>query len=313
MRNRPWVVLASLAVTSVFLCWPNLSARSEPDLVAAEAAVRKAGVDRAAAASTAGVDAWMAFYAAEAIVHLPHERLASGMDLVRGSVIHLLALPHLTVAWHPLKLEMARSGDLAYLTDAYELGFGDSRGAPSLDRGRVQEIWRKQGDGTWKCIVDIWTSDEATAAPAHAPQPPATAQPLSAPQPPAPATVPPSEPRAENSSNGDPTRAQVSPDSKYGDMPIRYEESIRQYFQEHLKDPDTIQYHEITKPEKGYTTAVTGTFLMSETRNYGWTVRASINAKNSRGRYVGFKSYTFLFRGENIVHTVSPLTLDEMN
>jgi ketosteroid isomerase-like protein len=302
MKNRPRVILASLAVTSVFLCWPNLSARSEPDLAAAEAAVRKADAERAAAASTASVDAWMAFYAADAIVRLPHEQLASGMELVRSGVSHLLALPHLAVAWHPVKVEMAGSGDLAYLAGAYELGFGDARGAPLSDRGRVLEIWRKQGDGTWKCIVDIWNSDEAGAAASHA-----------APQPSAPAAVPASEPRAANvTGEPTPTPAQVA-DAKYGDVPIRYEETIRQYFQKHLKDPGTVQYQEITKPEKGYTKAVTGNVLMREARDYGWTVRATINAKNSQGRYVGFKTYTFLFRGEKIFHTLSPMPSDEIN
>ena len=102
-------------------------------------------------------------------------------------------------------------------------------------------------------------------------------------------------------------------DAKYGDKPSHYKEAIRQYFQEHLRDPNSVLYREITDPEQGYTTAVTGTFLMREIHSYGWTVQATINAKNSRGSYSGFKSYTFLFRGEKIVNTRLPLPGDEMN
>jgi len=47
--------------------------------------------------------------------------------------------------------------------------------------------------------------------------------------------------RAAWSSFAAPTPAQVA-DAKYGDVPIRYEETIRQYFQKHLKDPVTVQY-----------------------------------------------------------------------
>jgi Lipocalin-like domain len=101
--------------------------------------------------------------------------------------------------------------------------------------------------------------------------------------------------------------------TKYGDMPTNYKEAIRKYFLEHLKYPDTIQYREVTKPEQGYTTAVTGTFFMRETREYGWTVKATINATNSNNSYVGFKIYTFLFRGEKIVDTRLPLPGDETN
>ena len=111
---------------------------------------------------------------------------------------------------------------------------------------------------------------------------------------------------------GPPKPARVAA-TKYGDMPTDYEEAIREYFLQHLKHPDSVQYQKITKPEQGYTTAVTGTFLMRETREYGWTVKATINAKNSHDRYAGFKTYTFLFRGEKIVDTRLPLPGDELD
>jgi Lipocalin-like domain len=100
--------------------------------------------------------------------------------------------------------------------------------------------------------------------------------------------------------------------TKYGEMPTDYKEAIRKYFLEHLKYPDTVQYRDITKPEQGYTTRVTGGLLMSEMRNYGWTVKVTINAKNSNNSYGGFKTYTFLFRGEKIVDARLPLPGDEM-
>jgi ketosteroid isomerase-like protein len=286
MEHRLPIFVAFLTVASLFVCRPIFSAPSG-DLAAAEAALRKADADWATAAGTAGVDAWMGFYGADAIVLLPNDRLASGREQVRDAVTHLLTLPRFSVGWHPIKVEIARSGDLAYLIGAYELRFGDSRGLPLSDRGRHLELWKKQTDGAWKCIVDTWISDGL-------PPPPQTASP----------------PELPGSVTGPPTPAQV-PDAKYGDVPTHYEEAIRQYFQEHMKDPDSVQYQEITKPVKGYTTGITGV-LMHETRNYGWTVKATINAKNSHGSYVGFKSYTFLFRGEKIVRTLVPLSEDEM-
>jgi ketosteroid isomerase-like protein len=311
MKNGQLAFLAFLAVTSLFVCRASLSARFAVDRAAVEAAVRKSDADWAAAARTASVDAWMAFYAADAIVLLPDDQLASGKELIRHTVSRLLAQPHLSVAWRPIKVEVARSGDLAFLIEAYELRFSDSRGASVSDRGRRLEIWRKQADGTWKCVVDTWTLDDPIAAPSTAP--PASAQgtsstagsvaPFAQTEPPPSAAVP--EP-------GPPTSARLVA-TKYGDMPIDYEEAIRKYFLEHLKYPDSVQYREITKPEQGYTTAVTGIFLMRETREYGWTVKATIDAKNSHDSYVGFKTYTFLFRGEKIVDTRSPLHGDEMN
>src|SRR5450755_91133 len=256
MKNGLLAILAFLAVTSLFVCRPSLSATSAVDLAVAEAAVRKADADWAAAASTASVDAWMAFYAANAVVLLPNDQLASGKQLLRPAVIRLLGLPHLAVAWRPIKVEVARSGDLALLIGAYELRFGDSLGAPVSDRGRRLEIWRKQADRTWKCSVDTWILDEPIAAPSAAP--PANAQgtsptagstaPLAQTAPPLPTAVPESAP---------PTPARVVA-TKYGEMPTDYKEAIRKYFLGRLRYPDSVQYREITEPEQGYTMAVTG-------------------------------------------------------
>jgi ketosteroid isomerase-like protein len=311
MKNGLLTFLAFLAVTSLFISRPTLSAMPAVDLEVAEAAVRKADANWAAVAGTVSVDAWMAFYVADAAVLLPNDQLASGTEPVRDTVTRLLALPHLSVAWRPTRVDVARSGDLAILIGAYELSFGGSRGALVSDRGRRLEIWRKQADRTWKCSVDTWTSDEPIAAPSAAPATSAqstsptagSAAPLAQTAPPLSAAVP---------ESGPPSPAGMVA-TKYGEMPTDYKEAIRKYFLERLRYPDSVQYREITKPEQGYVTAVAGVFLMREKREYGWTVKATINAKNSHDSYVGFKTYMFLFRGEKIVDARLPLSGDEMN
>jgi ketosteroid isomerase-like protein len=303
MKNGLLALLAFLAVTSPAVYRPSLAA----DLAAVETAVRKADADWAAAAHTASVEAWMAFYAPDAVILLPNDQLASDQELVRHSVSRLLALPHLSVAWSPIKVKVASSGEQALLIEAYELRFGDSREALVSDRGRRLEIWKKQADGIWKCVVDTWNLDEPIAAAAA---PLASAQgalstPGSAASPAQPAPL-------AGVLDAGPLKPAPMVATKYGEMPTNYKDAIREYFPKHLKYPDSIQYREITSPEQGYTTAVTGTILMRETHTYGWTVKATINAKNSRDSYVGFKTYTFLFRGEKIVDVRLPLPGDEM-
>jgi ketosteroid isomerase-like protein len=283
MKNILHVCFAFLIITSLLLCRLSLSANSAVDSPAAEAAARRADADWAAAAGTADVDSWMSFYAADTIVLLPNDQLASGDELVRHAVTRLLALPHLSVAWHPIEVKVARSGELAFIIATYELRYDDSRGGPVSDRGRRLEMWRKQAGGSWKCIVDAWNLDA---------------------------------PIAETSAAAPESRSPLAarePATKYGDMPANYEEEIRGYFQEHLKHPESVQYREITKPTQGYTTEVAGGILMSEKRLYGWTVKATINAKDSHDSFVGFKTYTFLFRGEKIVEARLPLPADERN
>jgi ketosteroid isomerase-like protein len=45
----------------------------------------------------------------------------------------------------------------------------DAQGKPVTDRGKYTEVWKKQADGKWKAVADIWNSDLPVSAPAPAP------------------------------------------------------------------------------------------------------------------------------------------------
>jgi len=156
MMNVKYLVLCAAVVT--IGC--SSEALVPPDTrPAEEAAIRKADAQWVKAAQTKQVDAWVAFYADDAAVLPPNDKLATTKESIRKSVSELLALPGLTISWQPTRVEVARSGDLGYLYGAYELSMKDARGKPATDRGKIVEIWRKQADGNWKCIVDTWNSD----------------------------------------------------------------------------------------------------------------------------------------------------------
>jgi len=51
---------------------------------------------------------------------------------------------------------VAKSGELGYLYGTYELSMQE----PVVhDTGKMVEVWKKQADGKWKCIVDTFNSD----------------------------------------------------------------------------------------------------------------------------------------------------------
>lgn len=144
----------------------SCTAASPPDTRAAdEEAVRKADADWAKAAQSKSVDAWAAFYSDDAVLLPPNEPLQTGADNIKKSIGTLLGLPNLAISWQSAKVEVARGGDLAYLYGRYEVSFDESPGKRTTDRGKIVEVWRKQTDGSWKCIVDTWNSD-LPAAPA---------------------------------------------------------------------------------------------------------------------------------------------------
>jgi ketosteroid isomerase-like protein len=124
-----------------------------------EAKIRKADEDWARAAQTGKVAAWVAFYADDAVVLPPNDATATSKKSISKAVGDLLTLPGLTIGWQPTKIEVARSGDIGYARGTYELAYKNPKGKRITDRGKYLEVWKKQPDGGWQCIVDTWNSD----------------------------------------------------------------------------------------------------------------------------------------------------------
>ena len=169
-RNRGILVTgACLCISLVlffFLGCSSTQQPAQPDTrVADEAAVRKADTDWSNAAQSKNPDAWVAFYTDETVVLPPNDKLTSGKDNIRKVVGELLAMPGLVMSWQPTKVEVARSGDLAYSYGTYQVSFNDPSGKPVTDHGKYAEVWKKQADGGWKCVLDTWSSDLPAAPP----------------------------------------------------------------------------------------------------------------------------------------------------
>ena len=52
-----------------------------------------------------------------------------------------------------------------YAYGTYQLSFTDPKAGTIAYNGKVLEIWKKQPDGAWKCIVDTWSSDNPAQPP----------------------------------------------------------------------------------------------------------------------------------------------------
>jgi hypothetical protein len=82
-----------------------------------------------------------------------------------------------------------------------------------------------------------------------------------------------------------------------GPHPENYEEIIKTYLHDHLKDPYNVQELTITKPTP--TTIWTG--ILNDSNVNLWMTCVGYNAKNSYGGYVGVKYYSFPIRYGSIV------------
>ena len=148
----------SLLVSALWMssCGPSPA----PDTRAAEeAAIRALDEQWSATAAKNDLDGTVSFYSDDAVLLAPNAPIATDKKSIRESWGGLLG-PNTAVSWKVSKVEVARSGELGYLYGTYQLSIRDPKGGPAInDTGKILEVWKKQADGKWKCIVDTYNSD----------------------------------------------------------------------------------------------------------------------------------------------------------
>jgi len=137
------------------------------DRATEEAAIRAIDEQWSATAAKNDLDGTVGFYSDDAVVLPANAPIATDKKSIRDAWAGLLA-PTVKLSWKVSKVEVAKSGDLGYLYGTYALSMPDPKGGPAVeDKGKMVEIWKKQSDGKWKCIVDTFNSDIPVPAPAE--------------------------------------------------------------------------------------------------------------------------------------------------
>ena len=155
-------------VCIALLLFSLLCVASGADTKAIEKALRDLDAQWSAAAGAKDLEKTIAFYSGDAIVLPTNAPAATTKEAIRNTWKDLLASPGLAINWKTTKVEVAKSGDIAYTIGTYELTMNDAIGKPANDRGKYLEVWEKQADGNWKCAADMWNSDLAASASAPA-------------------------------------------------------------------------------------------------------------------------------------------------
>jgi ketosteroid isomerase-like protein len=101
----------------------------------------------------------VAFCDEQASMLVPNVPMATGRDAIKKMIAMGFALEDYKLTWHPIRAGVARSGELGYTSGAYQFSFKDGSGKAVSDTGKYLMVWKKQGDGAWRVLLDMNNSD----------------------------------------------------------------------------------------------------------------------------------------------------------
>jgi ketosteroid isomerase-like protein len=109
-----------------------------------------------AAAAGKDVDKIVSYWADDAVVIPQGQPVAEGKEAIRAFVTGSLRIPGFRIHWVSDKISFSPDGQLAYMRGSNEITLAGPTGAMLTLPGRGISIWRREPDGQWRCVVDIW-------------------------------------------------------------------------------------------------------------------------------------------------------------
>jgi ketosteroid isomerase-like protein len=99
------------------------------------------------------------YYAEDASLLTSDTPLVAGKENITKAWSELFRVPGASVTWESQRVEVARSGDLAFSQGSFEISIHDSDGKLVTDHGKYVAVWKKQPNGRWKAVADIGNPD----------------------------------------------------------------------------------------------------------------------------------------------------------
>ena len=107
------------------------------------------------AAVARDVEKAVSYWAEDAIFMSANQAPLRGKQAIREMVEGSFKTPGFGISWKPQTVQVSESGDMAYLIEESVVQYTDSTGKAITQNNNAVTIWRKQGDGSWKNVVDV--------------------------------------------------------------------------------------------------------------------------------------------------------------
>ena len=104
------------------------------------------------------LESTMDFWADDAVVLPPDQPLLDGKEAMREFVEAGAAIPGYKISWEPINAYVYKSGDLAYMIERNVEEVDGTDGNKVVKHHKVVTVWRRDPNGQWKNVVDMWNT-----------------------------------------------------------------------------------------------------------------------------------------------------------
>ena len=162
-RSSFLLLAALFAMVIIIACAEQTAQKPAPPpdtRKADEAAIRAASAEWSKAAQAKDLDKATSYYADDAVFFVENGAMVKGKDAIKMAWKPELATPGPGMTFDTTYVEVARSGDLAYEYGTYDEKTQVKKGKVKDEKGKYVVVWKKQPDGSWKAVADIYNTGE---------------------------------------------------------------------------------------------------------------------------------------------------------
>jgi ketosteroid isomerase-like protein len=106
------------------------------------------------AASTNDMEKLWSFWEDDARILMSSDRTVKGIDQINRFTTEARKDPNFEISWEVQGAEVSENADMGYTFGIGKVVRSDSKGNPVTNTKPYLTVWRKQNDGTWKCIIE---------------------------------------------------------------------------------------------------------------------------------------------------------------
>ncbi len=106
------------------------------------------------------VERILSYWTDDAVVMPPGSPAVVGKTALSDYVKASLRIPGFKLTWTSSEVKFSPDGNLAYMFGRNAVTVNDQKGKPITTEGRGVTIWRREPDGQWRCVVDIWNAEK---------------------------------------------------------------------------------------------------------------------------------------------------------